>query len=192
MPRVLSKAWLSPRWAWFYVALAVVMVSACTVRLVSPYDEVIDKGVTQFQEEFFAFVAAMNRKAGTPAGTYAENVDFYDTWLAKLEALTERAIAADPTGTCPASETFGGIMAQGLGRYADALGREAPQNDDSLAGDCTARLLRYLERQVADFGAFHQAQADIGIPVSATAPVELVKIVVRAVLYTELAKRREG
>jgi hypothetical protein len=180
-----------PRWP-APVLVALVLLSACTVRLISPYDEVIDHGVSQFQEEFFGFVAQMNRTAGTPAGTYAENVEFYETWGAKLETLTERAIAADPTGSCPATETFGGIIAQGLGRYAEVLGREAPALEDQLAGDCTARLLRYLERQFADFGAFHQAQGGIGIPASATAPVELVRIVARAVLYTELAKRREG
>jgi hypothetical protein len=168
---------------------AALLVSACTVQLISPYDETVDRGVTQFHEEFLTFVAEMNRKARKPDGTYARNVAFYEKWSPKLTALADRALAADPSGTCPGTETFGGFIREGLGRYAETMSRATPGPDAGLAGDCTARLLRLLQMQLADFAEFHQAQGEIGLPAQAQAPVALVGITTRAVLYTELAKR---
>lgn len=168
---------------------AVVLLSACTVQWIAPYDETVDRGVTQFHEEFLGFVADMNRKARRPDGTYARNTAFYDKWSAKLTALADRSLAADPAGTCPGTETFGGFIREGLGRYAETMSRGAPGPDAGLAGDCTARLLRLLQMQLADFAEFHQAQGEIGIPAEARSPVALVGITTRAVLYTELAKR---
>lgn len=168
---------------------AAFLLSACTVQLISPYDETVDRGVTQFHEEFLGFIADMNRKARKPDGTYARNTAFYDKWSPKLTALADRALAADPAGTCPGTETFGGFIREGLGRYAETMSRAAPGPDAGLAGDCTARLLRLLQMQLADFAEFHQAQGEIGIPAQAQAPVALVGITTRAVLYTELAKR---
>ena len=131
----------------------------------------------------------MNRKARKPDGEFKRNTAFYDKWMPKLTALADRALAADPAGTCPGTETFGGFLREGLGRYAETMSRAAPGPDAGLAGDCTARLLRLLQLQLADFAEFHQAQGEIGIPVEARSPGPLVNIVTRAVLYTELAKR---
>jgi hypothetical protein len=154
------------------------------------YDETVDRGVTQFDEEFLGFVADMNRKARTPEGTYARNIGFYDKWIPKLTALADRALAKDPAGTCPGNETFGGFIREGLGRFAETLNRAPPGPDAGLSCDCTARLLRLLQLQVQDFAAFHQAQGEIGLPAQAQAPVALVGITIRAVLYTELGKRK--
>jgi hypothetical protein len=178
------------RWRlWSILVASVLLLSACAVQLISPYDETVDRGVTQFYEEFLGFVTDMNRKARKPDGTYARNMGFYDKWNPKLTALADRALAADPAGTCAGTETFGGFIREGLGRYAEAMSRTPPGTDAGLAGDCTARLLRLLHLQLADFAEFHQAQGEIGIPGDARAPVALVGITTRAVLYTELAKR---
>ena len=101
---------------WPVLFAAVFLLSACAVQLIQPYDETIDRGVTQFHEEFLGFVADMNRKARKPDGEFRRNTAFYDKWTPKLTALADRALAADPAGTCPGTETFGGLDREGLGR----------------------------------------------------------------------------
>jgi hypothetical protein len=173
----------------FFIA-ALSLVAACSVQLIQPYDETVDQGVTQFYEEFLGFVADMNRKANKPEGTFARNTAFYDKWIPKLTALADRSLAKDPAGSCPGTETFGGFIREGLGRFAETLNRAPPGPDAGLSGDCTARLLRLLQLQLQDFAAFHEAQGGIGLPAQAAqAPAALVGISTRAVLYTELAKK---
>src|SRR4051812_22280235 len=46
-------------------------------RLVSPYDQVIDEGVTKFHTDVTAFVGKMVTLAGKPEGTYEANKGTY-------------------------------------------------------------------------------------------------------------------
>jgi len=189
-----------------------ILTGCGTLRLVSDYDERIDQGVTEFQEGFLGFIQGMNQKVRTPAGTYDQNIAFYDRWTPKLQVLSDRALAANPAGTCPGSETFGGFLQQGFGGLAIAVqsatsafiqagALPSPQQLQNtsvqigtltageLSGDCTARLLQLLARQFANFAAFHKAQGAIGIDPRGQAPVTLVESTIHAVLYTELAKK---
>lgn len=163
------------------------VLQGCAVELISSYDETIDKGVTQFNEDFLKFTAEMNRKARTPAGTYQANRVFYETWNAKLETMKIRAIARSPTRSCSLKQTFNGLMPQGLGGFQ---AQAAPDTEEPPRGDCTAVLLTLLEDQFRNFAAFHEAQGPIGIPAQATEPVELIEINVRSIMYVELAKKR--
>lgn len=67
---------------------------ACTqVRLVGPYDEMIDNGTGQVHTKLVAFVTRMESLAGQPAGTYANNAQFYTDIAAEVSTLRLRAQA---------------------------------------------------------------------------------------------------
>lgn len=72
--------------------LSLALLLGCQpVRLVSPYDQVIDEGVTQFHTDITAFVGKMVLLAGKPEGTYDANKASYPELSAKLSSLTLRA-----------------------------------------------------------------------------------------------------
>lgn len=69
-----------------------VALSGCTsVKFVSDYDEQTDRVATELQTKVETFLIKMERVAGTPEGTYANNVQFYDEMLGALSALRVRA-----------------------------------------------------------------------------------------------------
>jgi hypothetical protein len=79
---------------WLLLLMLVVALAGCSVRLIQPYDEVIEKTVTDFYEDFLRFTTTIGRTRGT----FADNRGFYDEWPPKLKTLTARAIAANPGG----------------------------------------------------------------------------------------------
>ena len=171
---------------WLLVLVVVVALAGCSVSLIQPYDDVIEKTASDFYEDFLRFTISMGRVRGT----YADNRAFYDNWQPKLTTLTARAVAANPSGRCPSTETYGGLMPQGVISARTAAGPAGGRVETTPVGDCTAQLLQLLEDQFADFAKFHEAQGTLGLPPEARAPRELVLTSVRAVLYVELAPKQ--
>ena len=161
-------------------------LTGCSVRLIQPYDDAIEKGVTDFYEEFLRFTIV----TGRTHGTYADNRSFYDKWRPKLTTLTARALTANPSGRCPSTATYGGLLPQGVAAARSAATPAGVSADSAPAGDCTAQLLQLLEDQFADFARFHEAQGSLGLAPEARAPRDLVLTSARAVLYVELAKKQ--
>jgi hypothetical protein len=171
---------------WLLLLMLVVALAGCSVRLIQPYDEVIEKTVTDFHEDFLRFTTTMGRTRGT----FADNRGFYDKWQPKLKTMTARAIAANPGGKCPGTENYGGLLPQGVTAARAAAPPAGGRADGAQTGDCTAQLLQLLEDQLDDFAKFHDAQGTLGLPPEARAPRELVLTSVRAVLYVELARKQ--
>jgi hypothetical protein len=171
---------------WLLLLMLLVPMTACSVRLIQPYDDAIETGVTDFYEEFLRFTTTVGRTRGT----FADNRAFYDWWQPRLTTLTARAVAANPSGRCPSTETYGGLLPQGVTAARSAATPAGVRVDSAAAGDCTAQLLQLLEEQFADFAKFHDAQGALGLPPEARAPRELVLTSVRAVLYMELARKQ--
>jgi hypothetical protein len=73
--------------------LALVFVfCACTpVRLVSSYDEILDRGTSDLNTKIVSFVGRMVTLAGKPGGTYDTNASFYDDVKGTIATLTLRA-----------------------------------------------------------------------------------------------------
>lgn len=187
MARPRARLILQQRLAlWLLLLALLVPLTGCAVRLIQPYDDVIEKTVTDFYEEFVRFTLVMGRTRGT----YEANRDFYDMWQPKLTTLTARAVTANPGGRCPSTETYGGLFPQGVSAARSAATPAGVRVDAATAGDCTAQLLQLLEDQFDDFAKFHAAQGTLGLPPEARAPRELVLTSVRAVLYVELAKKQ--
>ncbi len=63
------------------------------VRLVSPYDEVLDQGTTALHTKVAAFVGKMTLSSGKPEGTYLANKHFYPEARAEASSLRMRAAA---------------------------------------------------------------------------------------------------
>jgi len=75
------------------IALIIGMASGCAIRLVSNYDEQIDKGATDLQKEVDTFLTDLETKAGTPEASYDMAKAFYPRYLVDLRALQVRAHA---------------------------------------------------------------------------------------------------
>jgi hypothetical protein len=76
-----------------FVAVIAAFVACGPVRLVSPYDEVIDKGTSEIHTRVVAFIDRMTSVAGKPEGAYSANVTFYGDVKASIATLKLRAAA---------------------------------------------------------------------------------------------------
>jgi hypothetical protein len=72
--------------------LTLLLASGCAVRLIGDYDEVIDHGITDFQEKADAYLIQLSEASGTAAAAYAPA--FYDQSQARLGSLRTRAEAS--------------------------------------------------------------------------------------------------
>jgi hypothetical protein len=73
------------------LALVSLLVCCGPIRLVSPYDQVIDEGVTAFYAHVTGFVGKMETLAGKPEGTYEANKASYPELSAELSSLRMHA-----------------------------------------------------------------------------------------------------
>ena len=68
-----------------------VLLTACTVTFISPYDETLDRQITELQEDIFTF---LNGLESSPAEhDFQSSHAFYDKISARLEAMRTRAEA---------------------------------------------------------------------------------------------------
>jgi hypothetical protein len=76
-----------------WLATLFVALSCGPVRLVSPYDAVLDEGTTTLHTKVAAFVGKMTILSGKPEGTYEANKHFYPEVVAEVSSLRLRAAA---------------------------------------------------------------------------------------------------
>ncbi|MBK7189897.1 MAG: hypothetical protein IPH86_14785 [bacterium] len=74
------------------VALAVLAAGGCTVRLISDYDETIDRSASELQKEMDGFLTQMETDEGD-AVTYGANRAFYPFYATEVRAVMVRAQA---------------------------------------------------------------------------------------------------
>ena len=85
---------LSPRH--FPIGLFLIVslgVSACTLKLVSSYDEVTDKAVTDLQRKVETFLVSLGTEQGQPACAYSNHQTFYREARVDVSAIRVRAAA---------------------------------------------------------------------------------------------------
>jgi hypothetical protein len=87
--RPLSARWQPALW----IAIVAAWVACGPVRLVSPYDEAIDRGASETHTRVVAFVERMTALAGKPEGVYPANITFYSDLKATVATLKLRAQA---------------------------------------------------------------------------------------------------
>lgn len=74
------------------VALAVLAAGGCTVRLISDYDETIDRSASELQKEMDAFLTDMENGEGESV-MYGVNRGFYPYYATEVRAVLVRAQA---------------------------------------------------------------------------------------------------
>ena len=79
------------RAAW--LVLLSFLLSACTVTLISQYDEVTDKSVTALQRKVEQHLVSLESVAGTPDCPYAKYQKFYEEAKVDVSAIRTRAEA---------------------------------------------------------------------------------------------------
>lgn len=84
------------------LVLLLTVVSGCSIKLISDYDELIDRYATELQSKIETFLIKMERLAGTGEGGYAANTGFYDelhgtltTLLLRAETIEDNQIVAE-------------------------------------------------------------------------------------------------
>ena len=78
------------------ISLVVLLLTSCTsIRLISDYDEITDKKVTELQEKFAQHFVKLERVIGTEQANYDNFIQFYDGVKADLSTLRVRANAID-------------------------------------------------------------------------------------------------
>ncbi|MBE0567435.1 MAG: hypothetical protein IH621_15870 [Krumholzibacteria bacterium] len=75
-----------------FVALAVMSAGGCAVRLISDYDEQIDRSASELQKEMDGFLTQMEIEEGE-AVTYGANRGFYPYYALEVRAVRVRAQA---------------------------------------------------------------------------------------------------
>lgn len=72
-------------------ALVLALISSgCTLTLISQYDEITDKAVSDLQKKVDSFLITLERTSEVPACTHATNKEFYIGALASTSSLLVR------------------------------------------------------------------------------------------------------
>ena len=170
----------------FFLSFALLLSACASIRLVPAYDEQIDTGLTQLYADTSGFVDRMIQSAGTSAGTFQQNEQFYTDSLGKLDALIARAEANRVLGTCPSTK----LMAKALERIslpAEVRGQigTVPQ------GDCEVVLFRMIRDDFQDMREVHRLRGARGFPPEARGQFidGSVGALMRAAIAVQVAKR---
>ena len=130
------------------------LVAGCAT--VSPYDEVIDKGIIEFAEQFNTFVKNMGDAGGKQEGTYDANTRTYNALESKLDVLIARASAASDGKGCKVEkkihERLERILQSGIPPELKSESTDSSGNADG----CNARLLVLVRKQLDTVREIHK------------------------------------
>lgn len=171
------------------VGVVAIILGGCTVKLVSDYDEQIDSGATTILSDTTSFIKKMNNTAGSPAGDYDHNKDFYADEHGKVVALEARANAIKVLGNCPATSVAARVAKEfGARDQVIAYLEQAP------ADDCLVIELKQLDAAITDLENFHMAQGSRGIPPAAANPILEGGIgsIARTIIFIETKEKADN
>lgn len=182
----------------YFVIAIVFLLSGCAgIRLVSDYDEVIDKGVTDFAEQFNTHIKNMGDLAGTPEGTYDVNLKAYNALESKLDVMIARASAVSESKGCKLEKKV-------FGRIQSMLKSDMPseiRSDDTVqtgnAHGCNERLLLLVKKQLDFVKEIHRETDKCGAnnlsclrPATAKTALSIANQSINAVSVVETAKKQ--
>jgi hypothetical protein len=124
------------------------LTHCATVRIVTPYDQIIDDGLADYRERIGLFVKNTVDKGGHPEGSFEANKPAYNELQTKIEMLIGRAQLQGREQACKLPTE----LAQRFMAVAGAaLPTEVLPDPKASAGDaagCTVRLLALIEKQL--------------------------------------------
>jgi hypothetical protein len=146
--------------------LALTLLSACSsIKLVSAYDEVIDKGMMEFSEQLNTHIKNMAELGGKPEGSYDATFQIYNGLESKLEVLIARSAAASGGSGCKLeSKVFQKITlimknTGPVGLQSDANASPASSASPASpasASACNERLLLLVKDQLTAIRTIHK------------------------------------
>ena len=172
-----------------------VMLAGCTIRLVSAFDEMVDKGITEFSEQLGGHIKNMKELGGKPEGTYDANFKTYNALEAKLDVLISRAGTTAEGKSCKLENKVFEQVSRALKARVPA---EIQQGDDATsktASACNARLLIIVRDQLSSIREIHKNTDKCGKNVSCLRPATADSIMaitnqsINAVSVVEAAKK---
>lgn len=181
-----------------YVLFLSILITSCAVRLVSSYDPMIDKGLTEYYESMDVFLSEMERASANSAAkaTFSENVKFYEESGAKIDALVMRARAAEPKANCIGSDVVTSLAGKLLQLKPFIAATEDLNIEEIVTrlksgeeGSCTVQILRVVRANHDLTAAIHKHNDKLTKPVVAIIK-PTIEQGVRIGVTTELAKQR--
>ncbi|UCV05678.1 hypothetical protein [Dechloromonas denitrificans] len=138
------------------VVTTTLLVGCANIKLVSDYDEVVDKGITEFSEQFNTHMKNMAELGGKQEGTYDATFRTYNALDSKLDILIARASAASEGNACK-------LETRVFQKISVILKSKAPldllQGSDATASTesaCNARLLILVKEQLSSIREIHK------------------------------------
>ncbi len=176
--------------------IALLLAGCGTIRLVSDYDEVVDKGMSEFTEQLNTHVKNMAELGGKPEGSYEANFKTYNALESKLDVLIARASTTANGQTCKLEAGVHRKISALLLTNAPpglAVGSDATAASESA---CNTRLLTLVREQLSSIREIHR---DIdkckGIsclrPATAKDAMAIANQSANAVLIVEAAKKSQ-
>jgi hypothetical protein len=180
------------------VLAAVVLLGGCPwQQVVSPYDEVIDKGIVEFYEQLNLFVKDASDAAGKPEGTYEANTRKYNQLETKLDVLILRASSRSQGSACQLEAKVYEKVAKALdGNVPPELKPQPGQAGDANA--CNTRLLELVKQQLGLIREIHAKTDKCATPTgpvsclrpaTAATALKIANQSINAVSVVEAAKR---
>jgi hypothetical protein len=173
-----------------------VALSGCSIRFVSNYDEVIDKGIAEFSEQLGGHVKNMGELGGRPEGTYDANLKTYNALEAKLDVLIDRAnSAAEGKGCQLEDKVFQHISSVMNSRIPVGI-QQGTGATPKTASACNARLLVIVREQLFLIREIHKTTDKCGKgnvsclrPATAKSAMAIANQSINAVSVVEAAKK---
>jgi hypothetical protein len=179
------------------LALCLSFCSCSGVRIINPYDEVIDKGVVSFSEQFNAFVKNMGDLGGTQEGTYAANMRTYNDLDAKLDVLIARSAAASQGLGCKVEQKLYDQLGKLLQTDIPPDLRADAATKTGNAEGCNEKLLVLVKKQLGSIKEIHQkidkcGEKDLSClrPATVETALKIANQSVNAVSVVETAKKK--
>jgi hypothetical protein len=133
-----------------FILLPFALAAACVAH--ERYNAQVDTAATQLSSQLNDFVAKMNETSGTPAGTYAQNQQFYTDAKQRLEALRQQLGAGD----APVQEHIN-LLEQNL----ESLRKlHEDRGDKGLSRDLSEPALMALQTQLQALTTLEQQLRD--------------------------------
>ncbi len=77
--------------ATFAILFSIILASCASVQLIAPYDERIEKGITELQKNTTTFFVKVERQGGSDINDYKNHTEFYDHSKVATKSLFIRA-----------------------------------------------------------------------------------------------------
>ena len=180
------------------VVAAALLLGGCPwQQVISPYDEVIDKGIVEFYEQLNLFVKDAADAAGKAEGTYEANTKKYNQLETKLDVLILRASSRSQGSACQLEAKVYEKVARTLeGNLPADMKPQPGQTGDANA--CNTRLLELVKQQLGLIREIHartdkcptpSGPVSCLRPATAATALKIANQSINAVSVVEAAKR---